>query len=68
VKGRAELLYRTDWVYGYRDRASRHTRLIGVDGLADRLRRPGMTKAELDRVFATFNAASPALAAARREG
>ena len=35
-------------------------RLIGIDG-------PG-AEDELDRVFATFNAASPALAAARREG
>jgi hypothetical protein len=35
---------------------------------APRLRRLGMTEAELDRVFATFNATSPALAAARREG
>jgi hypothetical protein len=35
-------------------------RLIGIDGLG--------TEDELARVFATFNAASPALAAARREG
>jgi len=30
--------------------------------LTAQLRRLGMTEAEVDRVFATFNAASPALA------
>ena len=39
-----------------------------VAALAFQLRRFGMTEDELDRVFATFHAASPALAAARREG
>jgi sulfhydrogenase subunit delta len=39
-----------------------------VTALTAQLRRLGMTDDELARVFATFNAASPALAAARREG
>ena len=39
-----------------------------VAALADQLRRLGMTEDELDRVLATFNAASPALAAAHQEG
>jgi sulfhydrogenase subunit delta len=37
-----------------------------VAALTTQLRRLGMTDEELDRVFATFNAASPALVAARR--
>jgi len=43
------------------------SRLIDVDGLGA-LYRALVAEAELDRIFATFNAASPALAAARREG
>ena len=39
-----------------------------VTALAAQLRRLGMTDGELDRVLATFNAASAVLAAARREG
>lgn len=38
-----------------------------LPALVAQLRRLGMTQDEVDRVFATFNAASPALAPARRE-
>jgi hypothetical protein len=39
-----------------------------VAALTTQLRHLGMTEVEVDRVFATFNAASPALISARHSG